>query len=335
MIYLNLKSILKISNKLNLTNTFCYNEDKHKLDHFKTLFSSNTLEILEEIIIDQEFLSIDDSLFQSLNRDCLHSLKYIELPRLFKNPDISFWVDITDEDEYDSSVYPTFKINDYFTPLFGPRTLGIGKYDYSKVIQSFQSISLDYSNPVYNLERFTLHSEVDNKVSLKIFNKDLFKNLKCLEFTGKNIVTDIESVALSDEYYLKSLEKLFIQLDWSNEQFTSECLLNKNFSKLQCLSLSFKSRIKFNFTEFEAEKYEMNLKCLELVNVELEDKATAYFHIAFKYLEVLSLDNWKVYEISGGSMILDLQKLKAISISNMNDNILYPLLNEEHKLYSR
>ena len=163
----------------------------------------------------------------------------------------------------------------------------------------------------------------------------MLKNLRCLEISGQNYVEDIEEFALADSFELVSLEALYVQ--WYTEKVStaSSVILNKNFSNLKCVTLIFDKELLIEFNEPDASKYNMQTRWLHLSNVEFGEKATTHFPTTFKYLEILYLDFCKINEPIGGSLILELPKLKGISISKMSSSILAPLFEEEHKLYSR
>ena len=79
----------------------------------------------------------------------------------------------------------------------------------------------------------------------------------------------------------------------------------------------------------------MQARCLHLSNIEFEDRASNYFSTVFKHLEVLWLDSCKFTELDERSIVLELPKLKAISIAKMEASMIAPIFDEEHKLYSR
>ena len=132
------------------------------------------------------------------------------------------------------------------------------------------------------------------------------------------------------EFTMTNLETLQLNWDHYQSEQPASCILNKNFERLHTLHLSFKKNLIIDFDEELVNKYNMKIKKLSLCNITFGCKACVHFSSAFKELEVLCLNKWAFEELADHSFLSEFPKLKALSVSNMSDELVRSIVDAKH-----
>ena len=202
-------------------------------------------------------------------------------------------------------------------------------------IDLWDKIEENKDHPVLHTKYIHCNGGAISNSLLKLWSKQYWSNLHTL-IIEKNYIENLDEFvnASSSDFQLKSLQNL--QLQWLSFKGlnASSWILNKNFERLQTLHLSFHERPEIDFDEVVASSFMMNLKTLSLDNVKLGDKACLNLSKVFKDLEVISLKNCSLETISDSSILMEFPKLKVISISDMSDELIRPILDQNHPQYT-
>ena len=110
--------------------------------------------------------------------------------------------------------------------------------------------------------------------------------------------------------------------------------MNKNFSNLKLLSLLLKSKTKIDFSNDSIIDWDMFAIYPNFSNIQFEYKSIINSPYIFELLEVLCIESWTLNKSIDWTILLEIPKLKSISISKTPKKILNPLLNEENKTFS-
>ena len=179
------------------------------------------------------------------------------------------------------------------------------------------------NHPAKNIRHIYFDSNsIKNEILIEFSKRPYFTNLKTLCITGDNTVFDLETFtnASESEFTLTSLEHFECRCDSFQSEVLASWLLNKNFEHLLTLDLTFAKSVYIDFDDELARSNNMRIKNLSLCNVNLGAKACLNFSAAFKDLEVLGLNKWKIEQSEDSCFFFELPKLKALAIIRMNED---------------
>ena len=193
------------------------------------------------------------------------------------------------------------------------------------------------NHPAKNIRHIYFDSNsIKNEILIEFSKRPYFTNLKTLCITGDNTVFDLETFtnASESEFTLTSLEHFECRCDSFQSEVLASWLLNKNFEHLLTLDLTFAKSVYIDFDDELARSNNMRIKNLSLCNVNLGAKACLNFSAAFKDLEVLGLNKWKIEQSEDSCFFFELPKLKALAIIRMNEDTIRSLIDKSHPLFS-
>ena len=133
---------------------------------------SKQFEKLEELVIDQKYITLTHPIFKKISKSTFPWLKYIEFPNISK--DIDWLVNVKSI----SGIleFPLFDVDHYFTNKFGTRSLNIKSWDYDTFIHKVEEFGNDEFHSIYNLEHIAWTALIwCDLLKICMFNRKVFK----------------------------------------------------------------------------------------------------------------------------------------------------------------